>query len=256
VSAPGGDPAARFGPRASDYERHRPSYPRALFDALAPPLAPPPGALVADVGAGTGLFTAALLDRGYRVVAVEPNDAMRASAERRLGSRPGFSAAPGRAEATGLPDGSVDFVAAAQALHWFSAPAAAAELRRIARPPRPALFVWNVGDRTASAFMRAYFDLAAEFAPGTAFHDDESSFTPLVEVYAPGATVRDFPQEQSLDLDGLVGRLRSAASAPSPGEPRHEAMVARLKALFDAHQRDDRVTIAYRTIAYFGRLGG
>jgi sugar/nucleoside kinase (ribokinase family) len=33
--------------------------------------------LVADIGAGTGIFTRMLVDQGFRVVAVEPNDEMR-----------------------------------------------------------------------------------------------------------------------------------------------------------------------------------
>jgi 2-polyprenyl-3-methyl-5-hydroxy-6-metoxy-1,4-benzoquinol methylase len=38
----------------------------------------PPGRLVAaDVGAGTGISAQALADRGVRVIAVEPGDAMR-----------------------------------------------------------------------------------------------------------------------------------------------------------------------------------
>lgn len=271
------DATALFGARAGDYARHRPSYPAALFDDLAAGslgladdraigplglvddraarlrgLAPP--ADVAEVGSGTGLFAEALLGRGYRVLAVEPNGPMREAAERRLGGQPGFVSVDGRAEATTLPDASVDLVVAAQALHWFTHAEAAAELRRIARPPHHALFVWNVGDRDASPFMREYHALACDFAPNTAFNEAPSSFDALVASYAPGAVRRLYPYEQPLDREGLVGRLRSAASAPKPGEPRDVEMCARLGALFDAHEQNGTITIAYLTVAHVGHL--
>lgn len=249
------DATALFGARAGDYARHRPSYPSALFDDIAAgPLGLAPPADVAEVGSGTGLFAEALLERGYRVLAVEPNGPMREAAERRLSGRPGFVSIDGRAEATTLPDASADLVVAAQALHWFAHAEAAVELRRVARPPRAALFVWNVGDRDASPFMRDYHAIACAFAPNTAFNEAPASFDALVASYAPGAARRFYSYEQPLDREGLVGRLRSAASAPKPGEPRDAEMCARLGALFDAHEQNGTTTIAYLTVAHFGRL--
>lgn len=249
------DATELFGPRAGDYERCRPSYPAALFDAIASgPLALPPPADVVEIGSGTGLFAETLLARGYRVFAVEPNGPMREVAERRLAGAHGFTSVDGRAEATGLPDASADLVVAAQAAHWFSPAETSAELRRVSRAHRRALFVWNVGDPDASPFMRAYHALAGEFAPGTAFNEAPSSFDGLVAAYAARAEVRTFRHEQPLDREGLVGRLRSAASAPKPGEPREQEMRDRLSALFDTHERDGLVAIAYLCVAYFAKL--
>jgi SAM-dependent methyltransferase len=84
-----------------------------------------------------------LLDAGYRVFAIEPNEAMRAPAEKALGQRQGFVSVDARAEATGLAPRSVDAVIAAQAFHWFDPPRARAEFERILRPGGPILLVWN-----------------------------------------------------------------------------------------------------------------
>ena len=66
-------PTERFSNRADEYARWRPSYPSEAVDAMGVA----PGALVADIGAGTGISSELFLRRGCRVVAVEPNAAMR-----------------------------------------------------------------------------------------------------------------------------------------------------------------------------------
>jgi 16S rRNA A1518/A1519 N6-dimethyltransferase RsmA/KsgA/DIM1 with predicted DNA glycosylase/AP lyase activity len=62
-----------FGAQAELYDRVRPEYPAESLDAILPVGA----RRVADVGAGTGRLTAALLERGLAVIAVEPDAAMR-----------------------------------------------------------------------------------------------------------------------------------------------------------------------------------
>ena len=75
------DPTGRFRDRAADYAAARPSYPAAALDALLEGLGAPAALVVADVGAGTGIAARLVAERGARVLAVEPNAAMRAAAE-------------------------------------------------------------------------------------------------------------------------------------------------------------------------------
>ncbi|HEY8427370.1 MAG TPA: methyltransferase domain-containing protein, partial [Sandaracinaceae bacterium] len=76
-----------FTEQAGAYARARPGYPDALVDRLAARAGVRAGDPVADVGAGTGLFTRALAARGFAVTAVEPNAAMRAKAPALPGAR-------------------------------------------------------------------------------------------------------------------------------------------------------------------------
>ncbi|HSH75785.1 MAG TPA: class I SAM-dependent methyltransferase, partial [Longimicrobiales bacterium] len=110
--------------------------------------------VVADVGSGTGIATELFLRHGNTVFAVEPNEAMRRAAERRLGGHPGFRSVSGAAERTGLPPGTLDLVVAAQAFHWFDAEAAREEFARVLRKPRRLALIWNTRDKEATAFLR------------------------------------------------------------------------------------------------------
>src|SRR5438552_10165202 len=102
------NPTTRFSDRAADYVRYRPDYPAAAIDALLEGVATP--ITSADVGAGTGISARLLADRGVPVIAIEPNPEMRSAA----GADSRIEWRDGTAEATGLPDSSVDLVLSAQ----------------------------------------------------------------------------------------------------------------------------------------------
>jgi len=94
-----------------------------------------PGALAADLGAGTGFLSEGLLARGLRVVAVDRSPSMLAELERRLGAPGELETRRGTAESLPIADGEVDFVFANMFLHHVEDPAAAlAEMARILAP--------------------------------------------------------------------------------------------------------------------------
>jgi len=120
-----------FNRLAADY-RQRPEYPEPLADRLAE-LAGGRGSAVADVGAGTGLLSVPLADRGVRVFAVEPAQAMREVLAERAGARP-IALVAGTAEETGLPSGSVQAAVAADVLQWMEPERAGREAARVLVP--------------------------------------------------------------------------------------------------------------------------
>jgi SAM-dependent methyltransferase len=112
-----------FGGVAEDYERGRPGYPERVVEVAGLPRS----ADVLDLAAGTGKLTRLLALHFDRVVAVEPDDALRALIQ-------GAEALAGTAEQIPLPDGSLDGVFCAEAFHWFNASRAIAEIARVLRP--------------------------------------------------------------------------------------------------------------------------
>jgi SAM-dependent methyltransferase len=151
-----------FTQQADAYARARPGYPDALVDVLVADAAVRPGDPVADVGAGTGLFTALLAARGLLVAAVEPNAAMR----ERAAPHPGIRWVDGTFEATGLETASQRWVVAAQAFHWADPPRALPELRRILEPRGCLTLLWNDRDVAASPILARTRELVEEMVPG------------------------------------------------------------------------------------------
>lgn len=250
------DPTGRFSDRVDEYVRHRPGYPPQLVELLRRECGLGPGCDAADIGSGTGKLTELLLVTGARVYAVEPNDAMRQAAERLLGRVPGFVSVDGRAEATGLADGSVDLVTAAQAFHWFDHAAARAEVLRILRPRGIAALVWNERAEEGSAFLQDYERCLREFSLDYAEVDQRrtASRERIAAFFGSGGfREAEFPNRQDLDLDGLRGRYLSTSYALPRGHPKSGEAMEALSEIFRKHQEHGSVHFDHRARVYHGR---
>jgi SAM-dependent methyltransferase len=122
------------------YERTRPGYPTSAVDWLCTRSGMARGAVVADVGAGTGRLTTQLHDRGYAVLAVEPNEHMARILAQRCPQIPTFNAT---AECLPIATGSVDLITVAQAFHLLDVGRAASEFHRVLMPRRALCLLWN-----------------------------------------------------------------------------------------------------------------
>ena len=124
------DPRARrtaFAAVAVEYDQGRPDHPAAIYDALGP-LA---GLRVADVGAGTGIATRALAERGASVVAIDPSVEMLGPLVARS---PQLAAVAADGALLPLPDASLDLVTFGQSWHWLDPTTRVDEAHRVLRP--------------------------------------------------------------------------------------------------------------------------
>jgi SAM-dependent methyltransferase len=251
------DLTERFSSRVEQYVRYRPDYPPAVVDRLTREWGLASGWPVADVDSGPGNLSRLFLERGCAVTGVEPNAEMRAAGERLLGDEPRFTSVAGTAEATTLPDESVDLVVAGQAFHWFEPEATRREFTRVLRPPRRVALIWNERRLNSTPFLVAYEHLLLTY--GTDYTDMRHGSAVETTVLAPffgldGYARSTFDNQQIFDLPALRGRLLSSSYTPEPRQPGYDAMLAELAAIFAAHQSDGVVAFAYDTNVYYGVL--
>jgi SAM-dependent methyltransferase len=240
--------AARFSGRVDDYVRYRPSYPApaigTIFDGLQTTAAP----AVVDVGAGSGIASRLLADRGARVVAIEPNPEMRAAA-----AASGIDVRDGTAERTGLPGSSADVVSAFQAFHWFATAEAVAEFARVLRRGGRVAVVFNSRDDrdNATAAYGQIVHAQRDVSPGARDHEDVDVRGLLADGGFARVRRREFRFTQALDREALLGRARSASYVPREG-PQYDDVVRRLDTMRERFGAAGIVTLVYRTYVYLG----
>lgn len=243
----------RFADRVEDYIRYRPGYPVGVVSVLIERGGLRAGQTIADIGSGTGKSCEPFLDAGLHVIGVEPNREMREAGDALLARFTTFRSVDGRAEATKLPDASVDATIAGQAFHWFDTAAARGELARIVRPPGLIALIWNDRETASTAFLRDYEHLLKTHCPEYSRVSSKWADEPRIRAFfAPAGVERaQFPNDQDVDFEGLRGRLMSSSYAPKDG-PLHEPMLAELRRIFDLHASGGTVRISYLTNVYFG----
>jgi ubiquinone/menaquinone biosynthesis C-methylase UbiE len=244
----------RFGAVVEDYDRYRPTYPEVAMDFLTQRLGSPQQTRIADIGSGTGISSAPMLERGYTVYAVEPNANMRAAAEKKFQSNPHFHSVAGGAEDTTLPGASVHAVIAAQAFHWFDKPRAQREFARILTPGGQVALLFNERLTEENAFLRGFEDALLKHSIDYTQVNHANLKPEVFENFYHAFTRTCFRHEQVVNLEGMLGRVRSCSYVPHPGDEGWPALEEEMVALFNAHHCAGRVTILYETQVYLGTL--
>ncbi|HEU4325132.1 MAG TPA: class I SAM-dependent methyltransferase [Roseiflexaceae bacterium] len=253
-----GDTYSHYSRIVENYARYRPRYPERLVDLLRAECGLAPEHTVADVGTGTGQLAELFLRNGNRVYGVEPNPEMLAAAVLLLRAYPAFTGVAAPAEATSLPDRSVDFVAVGNAFHWFEHGQARREFARLLVPDGWVVLVWNLERNNGSPFAdafehvwRTYIDPSARFGRG----GERALPAYLTDFFGAGNLHQtSLDNRQVCDLTALQGLAQSFLKAPRPGDQRHTAMQGELQALFEQYQQDGVVTLEYDTAVVYGRL--
>jgi len=194
-----------FSRQASDYRRHRPGYPPALFSYLAS-LAPAAERAL-DVATGSGQAAVGLADHFASVRATEPS---RAQLERAM-PHPKVAYALESAEDISAPEGPFDLLTVAQAAHWFDLPRFYREAQRVLKPGG-VIALWTYGMLSAVGGVDAviadfYRDVVGPYWPRERHHVEEGYARlpfPFEEITAP-----HFALQKDWSLEDAIGYLRS-----------------------------------------------
>jgi SAM-dependent methyltransferase len=244
-------PPDAFGRAAREYELGRPEWPAELLDRVAADLGLGSAAAVLDLGAGTGKLTRALVPRFARVIAVEPDESMRAVLEEVV---PGAESKAGTAEAIPLGDAEVDAVFSAEALHWFASPETLAEIVRVLRPGGGLVVFWNIPLEHADVGEEA--DAVIDEAhrrggtPGLPRVLSGHWRRPIADAGFEELREAELERELVTDREGWIANLLSVSSIAVQPDEERAAFAARLRELVPPGELRRRV----RTVAYWTRL--
>lgn len=241
----------RFDGKGEIYAKARPKYAAGLFDYLKNTLGIPAGSVFADIGSGTGIFTGQLLNCGYKVYAVEPNDDMRKKAEEKLSDNKNFISVNGSSSDTTLPDGSVDNITAAQAFHWFDPVSFAAECKRILKPGGRVIIVYNSRDEKAACTM-ALAALRRKYAPGFHGFSNGISDEKCIAFFAGRCDIFRADNTQVYDRQGYIDRVLSSSYSLKEGDANFAEYLKEIGDIFDEFSENGSIAVPTATVAYSG----
>lgn len=165
---------SHFATVANQYASFRPTYAPELLHALVALTEHHtyPAPIVAlDIAAGSGQATLHLAEYAQTVIASD----LALSQITSMPPHPRIQRYVARAEASGLPDHSIDLITVAQAMHWFDIDAFHREVARILKP-RGIIAVWTYallsGTPDMTAIIQRLYHHTANWWPADRAHVD------------------------------------------------------------------------------------
>ena len=246
-----------FSGKAEVYMQCRPRYAQGALELIRRETSLTPDSLIADIGAGTGIFTGQLMALGCRVAAVEPNADMRS---RIAETAPGAEIISAPAEHTGLPDGSVSLITAAESFHWFQQEDFRKECRSILRPDGKVMIVWNLTDKKTAA-VQSLHDLNMKycekyrslFKNNEQFSVSDEKYKVMSEKFLTISHEESYPNDLMVTKEQFIGNRISRSYAPKSGDAEFNDYRAALEAFFEQHQQNGVIVIPNNTVCFIGK---
>ena len=246
----------RFLGRVEAYLAYRPRSPHGIIAFLREHGALPEDAVVADVGAGTGMLAEIFLEAGHRVIAIEPNREMLSACRELEAQQPALEVVEGSAESTTLPDASVDLIAVGRAMHWFDWPRAHREFARILRSNGWVLVVTNGHRDSGAAVSNRLSEILRKWRTDSAEADTRRDLNQRLQQFLDTSSWQRTTLHHSMTVDfaTLLGYAESLSAIPRPGERGYEGMLVELRAVFSEYQRDGALVTPLACELFLGRL--
>ncbi|WP_414045010.1 class I SAM-dependent methyltransferase [Macrococcus equi] len=246
-----------FTEKVELYRNSRPKYACQLIEFMKESFSIDESTTVADIGAGTGIFTELLLDLGAKVIAVEPNVAMAAQLrlalqckELEIHERP--------AESTEIESNTVDIITAAQSFHWFHHNEFKTECKRILNGNGPVCLIWNTRIEDAPINVKIAeiytafcpeFKGAIGYGGGVKFSEES-----ILEFFEGEYDRRAYEFPLTYDKQGFIERILSASYALVEGDRQYETMIKTFETLFDTYAEGGKLVIPNESVLYYGYI--
>jgi SAM-dependent methyltransferase len=233
---------ASFEIVADEYDAARPSYPNGVYDALGVLH----GLVVLDVGAGTGIATRGLLDRGASVVAVDPGRALLARAAARTRGLPAVVA-----DGAVLParTGTADLICFAQAWPWLDKTIGAREAHRVLREQGRWAGWWSHARSDGEDWFERYWSVIERSCPGTHRTQRDIDWGATVAesgLFNVGDRVT-VPWTRELSVDDWMTDQASHSYVAALQDADRERLRSNLRQIIEARFPGGTMTVRYET---------
>jgi len=235
-----------FDNKAKEFAIGRPTYPKEILNKLKE-LGIEKQSIIADIGAGTGIFTNMLGQLGCRVLAVEPNVDMLNECREYCSNNTNIKYINATAENTELKENSVDIITIAQVFHWIDKQLSKAEFKRILKKSGYVVTLWN--DRQVdSEFQKEYLNIVNKHAIKTTagnsyFNPDKEKFDFFGQDYSKVY----FDNWQSATEEQVICNALSISFTPSKLDSHYDKFVQDLHNLFVKFKENEKVMFHYKT---------
>jgi SAM-dependent methyltransferase len=235
--------AQQFASVADDYERGRPEYAPAVIGAAAAELGIRPPDRVLDLAAGTGKLTRALANYGFAVVAVEPQETLRAVLSDKV---PAARVLDGVAERIPLEDGSLAAVMIADAFHWFDRPSALSEIRRVLKVGGGLALFNTVPDWSGASWAHELGTLVADSRPNHPHFDGRPwhEFVREADGFAEPWEVR-VTTYRPADPEGVLAHMASISWIAGLPEAERFDVLSRMRTIVAAGETPERFAMHF-----------
>ena len=243
---------SKFNGKADLYDCYRSSYPQKLIDFI---YSNSMADYVADIGAGTGKFTACLKSKPWKITAVEPNGDMLEKLRKNVGDDVNVICAS--AENTGLDDNSVGLVCAAQAFHWFDEDKFKAECRRILKCGGKTAIIFNtlMDNDLSGECYRICMKYCNDFKKGyTGKRSKQDGDKFLRESYFSSVEFFGCDYSEKANRQRFIGDILSRSFAISQNNPNYYFFISELENAFEKYQKNGFAELMYMSSCYIGIL--
>ncbi|CAN5530607.1 class I SAM-dependent methyltransferase [soil metagenome] len=215
---------------------------------------------VAEVGAGTGKLTENLLNMGFKVTAVEPNDAMREEGKQYTSGK-NVKWQRGSGEETGLANASANWLLMGSSFHWVDLIKGLTEFRRVLKPGGYFTALWNPRDLERSEWHQNIESQIRKIVPELKrVSSGSGDFTKTLsrDLASTGEFADVVYMEQEYDI--AMSKDRYLGAWHSTNDIQAQAGIERWKKIIEMIEQElkllETVAVPYRTRAWTCRRTG
>lgn len=245
------DNTNKFTGKAVSYQKYRPEYPNECISFILKRSKVTKDSVIADIGAGTGKLTKLFLDKGFKVIAVEPNSDMINTLKDTLRNYENLVEVNlSSAENTKIASNSTDLITVAQAFHWFEPDLFKAECKRILKSNGYVAILANL--------LNLSFDMEIKIKEihekYTDYCFDKFKNSSITDFFNNSFFLKDFENNILLNEEEFVGLFNTMSYSLKETDKMYDEYITEFKKLFNEYSNNGFITLHHITKCCIGRL--